>query len=117
TLFGRLLGAGRVHEQIRQLEAELAQRFVPRQAERVRNMVESAAAGLTMGLQRLERVMRHHGLEPIPAVGRSFDAEIMEAVEVTVDSGCPAGEVVDELRRGYLWNGAVFRFAQVRVAK
>src|SRR5262245_27165662 len=117
TLFGRLLGVSPAHEQMRQLEAELAERFAPPQAERIRNMVESAAAGLAMGLQRLERVMRQHGLEPIPAVGRNFAPETMEAVEVALDCGRPGGEVVDELRRGYLWNGVVFRYAQVRVAK
>ena len=33
------------------------------------------------------------------------------------DSGRPSGEVIEEVRRGYLWNGRVFRYAQVRVAK
>jgi len=38
-------------------------------------------------------------------------------VEAVLDSGRPAGEVIEEVRRGYLWNGRVFRYAQVRVAK
>ena len=41
----------------------------------------------------------------------------MEVVEAVADSGRPAGEVIDEARPGYLWNGRVFRYAQVRVAK
>ncbi len=117
SFIGRLLGIGRVHAQFRQFEADLAERLAPPQTERIRDLVVSAAAGLGLGLQRIERTMRHHGLEPIPAVGHDFDPETMEAVEVAVDSGRPPGEVVDELRRGYLWNGAVFRYAQVRVAK
>ena len=43
--------------------------------------------------------------------------ERMEVVEVVSDSDRPSGEVVGEVRRGYLWRGCVFRYAQVRVAK
>ena len=39
------------------------------------------------------------------------------ALEAVGDSGRPSGEVLDEVRRGYLWNGRVLRYAQVRVAK
>ena len=70
-----------------------------------------------MTLQRVERSMAQYGLEPIPAVGQPFDPELMEVLEVVLDSGAPPGEVVQEVRRGYLWNGRVFRYAQVRVAK
>ncbi len=41
----------------------------------------------------------------------------MEVVEAVAESGRPAGEVIEEVRRGYLWKGRVFRYAQVRVAK
>jgi molecular chaperone GrpE (heat shock protein) len=41
----------------------------------------------------------------------------MEVVEVVAASGRPAGEVIDEIRRGYIWNDTIFRYAQVRVAK
>jgi molecular chaperone GrpE len=70
-----------------------------------------------MSLQRVERALRQHGLEALHVVGQTFDPESMEVVEVVFDSGRPSGEVVEEVRRGYLWNGRVFRFAQVRVAK
>jgi molecular chaperone GrpE len=68
-------------------------------------------------LQRLERTLDQHGLEPIPAVGRPFDPERMEVVEVVHEPGRTASEVTDEVRRGYLWQGKVFRCAQVRVAR
>jgi molecular chaperone GrpE len=41
----------------------------------------------------------------------------MEVVEAVSETGRPAGEVIEELRRGYLWRGRVFRYAQVRVAR
>jgi molecular chaperone GrpE len=85
--------------------------------ERQRQTLAATAAGYAMTLQRVERSMGRHGLEPIPAVGQPFDPERMEALEVVLDSGAPSGQVVQEARRGYLWNGRVFRYAQVRVAK
>jgi molecular chaperone GrpE len=61
--------------------------------------------------------LKLHGLEPIPAAGHAFDPEKMEAVEAVADSRVSPGQVFDEVQRGYLWNGRVFRFARVRVAK
>ncbi|HEX5272983.1 MAG TPA: nucleotide exchange factor GrpE [Gemmataceae bacterium] len=86
-------------------------------ADRSRQVLASILTGYTMSLQRVERALRQQGLEPIPAVGQPFDPEKMEVLEVVSDSGRPPGEVVGEVRRGYLWRGRVFRFAQVRVAK
>ena len=40
-----------------------------------------------------------------------------EALRVVRDEGRPNTEVVQEIRRGYLWHGRLFRYAQVRVAK
>lgn len=85
--------------------------------ERTRQTLAATAAGFAMTLQRVERAMARHGLEPIPAAGRPFDPELMEVLEVVHDGGRPSGEVVEEVRRGYLWQGRVFRYAQVRVAK
>jgi molecular chaperone GrpE len=91
--------------------------LVRESSERVRQLLASVVTGYTMSLQRVERALRQHGLEAIPAVGQRFDPERMEVVEAVVDSGRSSGEVIEELRRGYLWQGRVFRYAQVRVAK
>jgi molecular chaperone GrpE len=85
--------------------------------ELVKTLLGSLTAGYAMSLQRVERALKQHGLETIPAAGRPFDPERMEAVEAVVDSGHPSGYVIDEVQRGYLWNGRMFRFAKVRVAK
>jgi molecular chaperone GrpE len=92
-------------------------RLVQENSERVRQMLASLVTGYTMSLQRVERALRQHGLEAIPAAGGRFDPERMEVVEAVAQSGRPSGEVIEEVRRGYLWNGRVFRYAQVRVAK
>jgi molecular chaperone GrpE len=97
-------------ERARAQDAQLA-------AERARRLLESLLAGYTMSLQRLDRALEQHELEPIDCVGQPFDPERMEVLEVVYDSGRPSGEVLEEVRRGYRWRGRVFRFAQVRVAK
>jgi molecular chaperone GrpE len=126
TFLGRLLGIGRIVEEqqnrLADFEARLNDRLTgspsdSQDGNRFRAMIEGAAAGLAMGLQRLERTLRQHGLEPIAAEGQTFDPEQMEAVEVVPGSTRPGGEVIDEVRRGYRLNGRVFRFSQVRVAK
>jgi molecular chaperone GrpE len=86
-------------------------------AGRARAFLDSVITGYTMSLQRVERALHQYGLEPIPCVGQPFDPERMEVLEVMGGTGRPANEVLDEVRRGYLWNGRVFRYAQVRVAK
>ena len=86
-------------------------------AERVRQGVQSILTGYGMSVQRIERVLVQHGLEPILAAGQTFDPERMEALELVRDTGRPTGEVAEEVRRGYLWHGKVFRFAQVRVCQ
>jgi molecular chaperone GrpE len=85
--------------------------------ERLRQMLTALITGYTMSLQRVERAVRQHGLEPLPAEGESFDPETMEVVEAVRDSGHAPGTVIAEVRRGYSWNGRVFRYAQVRVAR
>jgi molecular chaperone GrpE len=83
----------------------------------LRQKLDAVLVGYQMGLQRLERVLEQHGLEPIDCVGEPFDPERMEVVEVVRDAGRNGTEVLEEVRRGYLWQGRVFRFAQVRVAR
>lgn len=85
--------------------------------DRVRHQFEAVLTGYSMSLQRLERAFKTHDLDPIPAVGLPFDPEQMEVIDAVADSGRPAGEVLDEVRRGYRWRGRVFRYAQVRVAR
>jgi molecular chaperone GrpE len=106
---------------VRLQEERLARAQHARQAResvrRIRDALEALVSGYTMSLERIDRALRQHGLEPIPAVGARFEPEQMEALEPVFDSGRPSGEVVEEVRRGYLQNGRVFREAQVRVAR
>ncbi len=85
-------------------------------ADRARQVIAALREGFDMSLQRAERALRQHGLEPVACAGLPFDPETMEVLEVVSDP-TQAGIVIDEVRRGYLRDGKPFRFAQVRVAK
>lgn len=134
SFLGRLFGApsppSALEEECAQLRAQLQEERQARSGrteslladvreavEKVRQTVDSLVTGYGMSVQRVERALRQHGLETIPTVGERFDPDKMEVLEVVYDSGRPSGEVLDEVRRGYLWSGRVFRCAQVRVAK
>ncbi|CAN5385175.1 hypothetical protein BH11PLA2_BH11PLA2_08070 [soil metagenome] len=82
--------------------------------ETLMNALASAVDGYAMSLRRVERALLVFGLEAIECLGRPFDAETMEVVELGGDGS--AGQVTREVRRGYTWKGQVFRCAQVRVA-
>jgi molecular chaperone GrpE len=87
------------------------------QVDRVKQALAAVIDGYAMSLQRIDRALADHGLEPVAAAGRPFDPEMMEAVEASAGSGRPPGEVLAEIRRGYRRNGRVVRCALVRVAK
>jgi molecular chaperone GrpE len=83
----------------------------------VRSSFDGLIAGYRMSLARADRAIEQAGLEVIATEGERFDPELMEIVEVVGDTGRPAGEVVEEVRRGYLRGDVVFRYAQVKVAR
>ena len=85
-------------------------------AQRSRQVLDALLVGYRMSLQRLERALEQHGLEPIACVGAPFDPEAMEVAEVVREEGRASTEVLQEVRRGYRWHGRLFRYAQVRVA-
>jgi molecular chaperone GrpE len=119
-VYVRFLGGGKTARHGQALERGAGEQRAEQAktaAERVRRLVVSLVDGYTMSLQRLERTLEQAGLEAIPAVGEPFDPETMEVVEVVHEAGHEGTEVLDEVRRGYFWQGRVFRFAQVRVAR
>lgn len=72
------------------------------------------ADGYALSVRRADRALEAAGVEPIAALGRAFDPDVMEAVGVAAG---PAGTVVAEARRGYRWRGALLRPAQVTVGR
>jgi molecular chaperone GrpE len=85
--------------------------------ENLHAILSSLADGYRLTLQRLRRALEQYELEPMTVVGERFDPELMEVIDVVSEGDHEPGEVVEEVSRGYLWRGRVFRYAKVRVAK
>ena len=81
-----------------------------------RRILESLADGYLLVGGRLQRAMGREGLERIRCVGEPVDPHLMTVVEAVESADQPTGIVLDEIRPGYVWNGRVLRFAEVRVS-
>ena len=72
--------------------------------------------GVQIIYQKLLALLEKYGVLPFESVGTPFNHDLHEAVAMTKHKGSEPGTVIDELRRGYLWNNELLRPAQVRVA-
>jgi molecular chaperone GrpE len=76
---------------------------------------------LAIGFQSIYRqllsLLEVQGIAPFVSVGERFDPQRHEAVGVVNDSDYQPDTVVDEMRRGYLWQNELLRPAYVRVAQ
>lgn len=77
---------------------------------------EALAAGLQMVQTQFDQVLGSQGVQAVPCVGRSFDPTQHEALAQEM-SAAPAGSILREVRRGYLWHERLLRPAQVVVAR
>jgi molecular chaperone GrpE len=71
--------------------------------------------GIEMVRKKLWKVISCEGLSPIEAIGKPFDPNIHEAVQKVETCDYPEGMVVQEIKKGYLLNGKVFRPSLVKV--
>jgi molecular chaperone GrpE len=74
-------------------------------------------AGVELIYRQLVELLRKRGVVPIEAAGQDFDPHLHQAVEHVSSPDHRDGEVIDELRRGYLLGERLLRPAMVRVAK
>jgi molecular chaperone GrpE len=66
---------------------------------------------------KLLDVLRKRGVRPIEALGADFDPTLHQAVVHETSPGHHEGEVIGELRRGYMMGDRLLRPAMVKVAK
>ena len=78
-------------------------------------VVTSIAKGLEMNLRRLDEALERRDIRSFKSLGVPFDANTMTAVEVVADRHYPQGEVVGEVRPGFLRGEKVLRTAEVIV--
>jgi molecular chaperone GrpE len=71
--------------------------------------------GLLMIKKQLEGALKALGLEEIESIGKKFDPNLHEAIEET--EGGEPGSIVEEIEKGYSYNGKVLRPSKVKVGK
>ena len=73
--------------------------------------------GVELIYAKLQELLRKQGVRPIEAVGQDFDPNLHQAVVQEESPDHRDGEVIDELRRGYMRGDRLLRPAMVKVAK
>jgi len=73
--------------------------------------------GVALALRHLLKVLESKGMKQIDALGLPFDPRFHEATGVVPAApDTPAGTVVEELRKGYVFHDRVLRPARVQIA-
>lgn len=78
---------------------------------------EAVLEGIKMVQKEFHRVLEDSGVEKIGSLGKQFDPNLHEAVTAVETDDVPEGEIIEEVRPGYTFNGRLLRAAQVKVAK
>jgi molecular chaperone GrpE len=73
--------------------------------------------GVELIHRQMGDLLRKRGVKPIDAVGTGFDPNFHQAVIHEVSPSHREGEVIGELRRGYMLGDRLLRPAMVKVAK
>jgi len=66
---------------------------------------------------KLHDLLRKQGVRAIDAIGTDFDPNVHQAVSHEVSPNHREGEVIGEMRRGYMMGDRLLRPAMVKVAK
>ena len=78
---------------------------------------DSYRQGIELIHKQMLDLLRKRGVRPIDAVGTDFDPNFHQAVIHEVSPDHREGEVMQELRRGYMLGERLLRPAMVKVAK
>ncbi|MFH1195389.1 MAG: nucleotide exchange factor GrpE [bacterium] len=77
---------------------------------------QSPLEGLQLIHKKFLALLETQGVLSFESVGTPFNHEIHDAIAMAEYDGSEKRTVIDELRRGYLWNNELLRPAQVRVS-
>lgn len=89
--------------------------FLSRLATTETKIVRGMGEGIELTLQRLDDLLVERRVRPIEALGSRLDPNIMRAIGVESDPLRGVGEVLREVRRGYLREDDLLRPAEVIV--
>lgn len=86
-------------------------------AESNARIFDALIEGYRMIQTRLERALAQHEIRRIVCLGQRVDPSLMTVVELVDDPDAAPETVVEEVRPGYLWQGKVIRFTEVRAVR
>lgn len=73
--------------------------------------------GIELTRKQLFDALSRLGLKEVPSVGRAFDPQLHQGIEMVDTDEVPDHQVLQELQRGYMLKGRLLRPAMVRVAR
>lgn len=73
--------------------------------------------GIEMVRKAFLKQLIEHGVEEIKTKGSHFDPNLHEAIDTVEDDSVEPDTIVEELKKGYVYNGKTLRPAMVRVSK
>ena len=79
--------------------------------------VSAYRKGVELIHTKLHDLLRKYGVKPIEALGTDFDPKVHQAVLQEASPDHREGEVIGELRKGYMIGDRLLRPAMVKVAK
>ena len=103
------------------VRTETVKKFLPvydnlERALAVQTADEAFRRGVEMTFNQLCEVMAKLGVEPIEAVGKTFDPTMHNAVMHVQDEALGENTVVEEFQKGFRIGDKVIRFSMVKVA-
>jgi molecular chaperone GrpE len=78
---------------------------------------EKIVKGMEMIYSQLSQLLKNDGLRQIDSVGKKFDPYYHEVLMVEEDGKRDDDIVVEELQKGYMFNGKVLRYSKVKINK
>jgi molecular chaperone GrpE len=79
--------------------------------------IKSFKEGQSITIKRFEQLLHRHNVQIIDCAGKLLDPRTMSAVEIAHDPTLENGIVIEELRKGFLFENNVLRLAEVKVNK
>ena len=79
--------------------------------------IDTFKEGQSMTLKRFEQLLQRYHVNAIDCLGKPLDPRTMSAVEISQNPKLDNGIVVEELRKGFLFEEKVLRLAEVKVNK
>lgn len=77
---------------------------------------EQLRSGVELIVKQMEEALRSLNIQPVEAVGATFDPRVHEALDMVERNDLPDHQVFEEVRRGYRIRDRLLRPALVRVA-